>query len=356
MFRAVPARHSGCDDRIECLAAGAHDEFPYAPLWIGIPVGFKGSVAGIEVVVSVQHQVGSVLVEQLPKGLSGHALLGDAVGSAERGLVPVGGCARGMILLEILFQPCEFGGKPGARVRTAARLRLALYIERNKVPRAQIIGVPAISDSDWAVPARPFMRGFESARRLEVPRLSIRPRHGLGDEVRQAGSLARLATGVAYGARVRDRSRQRHTLTSVIGGIDQEAVVVGEVAVAGNAGLAMLVIKLVVAGRGPVEKFKSAIRQIERLLKVRISAYLVLQISEERDGVRLHSLNLIRSGLLGLPQRGAGVGGRVGGGADFIRSLTGRLHLAWLAGDVANHRQHGRFTRRCVRPRIVVVL
>ena len=35
-------------------------------------------------------------------------------------------------------------------------------------------------------------------------------------------------------------------------GIDQEAVVVGEVAVAGNAGLAMLAIKLVVAGRGPM--------------------------------------------------------------------------------------------------------
>ena len=47
-----------CDDRIECLAAGAHDEFPYALLWIVIPGGVKGAVAGIEVVVSVQHQVG----------------------------------------------------------------------------------------------------------------------------------------------------------------------------------------------------------------------------------------------------------------------------------------------------------
>ena len=84
---------------------------------------------GIEVVVSVQHQVGFVFVEQLPKGLSGNALWGDAVRGAERGLMPVGGCARGMILLEILFQPCEFGGKPGARGRAAARLRRALYIE-----------------------------------------------------------------------------------------------------------------------------------------------------------------------------------------------------------------------------------
>ena len=84
-----------------------------------------------------------------------------------------------MIRLEILFQPCEFGGKPGARGRTAARLRLALYIERDKVPGAQIIGVPAISDSDWAVPP---VRS-DSTRLLEVPRLSIRPRNGLGVRV-----------------------------------------------------------------------------------------------------------------------------------------------------------------------------
>jgi len=85
---------------------------------------------GIEVVVPVQHQIGVVVVEQLPKGLSGDAFWGDAVSGAERGLMPVGGCARGMILLEILFQPFEFRGKPGAgRGITAARLCRALYIE-----------------------------------------------------------------------------------------------------------------------------------------------------------------------------------------------------------------------------------
>ena len=145
------------------------------------------------------------------------------------------------------------------------------------------------------------------------------------------------------------RSRQRSAC-----GIDLEAVEVGEVAVAGNAGRAMLVIKLVVAGRGPREKFKGAIRQIERSLKVRILAYLVLQISEERDGVRLHSLNLIRSGLLGLPQRGGWCRGLLGLSQVSFRLLTTRLRLAWLAGDVANHRQHGRAARCCVRPRIVV--
>src|ERR1700735_1388187 len=60
----------------------------------------------------------------------------------------------------------------------------------------------------------------------------------------------------------------------------------------------------------------------------------------------------MRSGLLGGVQRGAGVG-RLGVGADFCRLLTTRL-LAWLAGDVTNHRQYGRTLRIVVRPRIIV--
>jgi hypothetical protein len=88
----------GCDHRIECLAPGAHNEFPYTLLRIVFPGGVKGAITGIEVVVSVQHQVGSVLVKQFPKGLSGRAFrYGDAVRSAERGLVPVGECASRMI-------------------------------------------------------------------------------------------------------------------------------------------------------------------------------------------------------------------------------------------------------------------
>jgi len=168
---------------------------------------------------------------------------------------------------------------------------------------------------------------------------------------RRRGSRSRrvrVCPEQACWARVRYRSRQR-----IACGIDLEAVEVREVAVSGNAGRAMLVIKLVVARRRPLQKFKGAIRQIERSLKVRILAYLVLQISQERDGGRVHSLNLIRSGLLGLPQRGAVVQA-FGGAAAFARLLTTRLRLARLAGDVANHRQHGRATRRCVRPRIVV--
>ena len=125
--------------------------------------------------MSVQHQVGVVLVEQFPEGLSGGALLGDAVRSAEGGLMPVGERAKGTIRREVVFQPGQFGGKPGAGVRAAARLRLALYIERDKVPRAEIVGVPAISDPDWV-----RRRGSNSAGRLEVSRLSISPRYGLG--------------------------------------------------------------------------------------------------------------------------------------------------------------------------------
>src|ERR1700684_2012264 len=262
-----------------------------------MPGRVKRAIAAREVVVSVQRQVGSVLVEHLPKLLSGRALgHGDAVGRAERGLVPIGECARGMIRGEIVFQPFEFGSKPGACA--AARLCLALYIERDKVPRAQIKGVPAISDPDWAAGAV----GSESARLREVPRLSIRIRHGLGEGpagVRVAG----------------DRSRDYGSI-----GIVLDAVEVGEVAVAGNADRAVLGIKLVVARRGPRDKFETAIRRFVRVLKVRILAYLVLLISHERNEGRLHILNLLRGGRLGCQQILSGVPAAV-----FIRLLTTRL-------------------------------
>ena len=148
-----------------------------------------------------------------------------------------------------------------------------------------------------------------------MTRLSISPWCGLGNGSGKARIVA--CRRQSCWARVLYRRRLNTTVR-----IDLEAVVIGEVAEAGNASRAMLVIKLVVAGRGPVEKFESAISQIERLLKVRILAYLVLQISEDRDGVRLHALNLIRSGLLGLPERGAGVGG-LGVDAGFTPRLTG---------------------------------
>ena len=160
-----------------------------------------------------------------------------------------------MIRRKIVFQPCEFGGKPGARVRAVARLCLALYIERDKVPRTQIVGIPAIADPDWA--PRRFCVS-ESARLLEVPGLPIRIRHGLGE-------------GTAGVRVVGDRSHHRGSI-----GIVLDAVEVGEVAVAGNADRAVLDVKLVVARRGPHDHFESTIVLLERVLKVRILAYLVL--------------------------------------------------------------------------------
>jgi hypothetical protein len=56
----------------------------------GVARGIKRLVAGVEVVVAVQHDVGAEAVEQFPEGLSGLAFLGDAVGGAEGGLMPVG--------------------------------------------------------------------------------------------------------------------------------------------------------------------------------------------------------------------------------------------------------------------------
>src|ERR1700722_12289520 len=113
-----------------------------------------------------------------------------------------------------------------------------------------------------------------------MPRLSIRKRHRLGE-----------GTG---GVRiVGDRSCHHGSI-----GIVLDAVEVGEVAVAGNADRAVLGIKLVVARRGPRYKFESAIRQFVRVLKVRILAYLVLLISDERDEGRPHLLNLLRGGRL----------------------------------------------------------
>src|SRR6202034_1338818 len=174
-------------------------------------------------------------------------------------------------------------------VRAAAGLRLALYIERDKVPRAQIIGIPPISDADWA----PAGSGSRAARLLEVLRLSIRMRRGLCEgtaRVRGAG----------------DRSRHHAPI-----GIVLDTVEVGEVAVAGNADRAVLGIKLVVARRGPRDKFETAIRRFVRVLKVRILAYLVLLISDERDAVGLHILTLLRRGRLGCVQILSGVPGAV---------------------------------------------
>ena len=107
----------------------------------------------------------------------------------------------------------------------------------------------------------------KSAGLIEVSRLPIRIRHGLGE-------------GTAGVRIVGDRSRHHGSI-----GIVLDAVEIGEVAVAGNADRAVLGIKLVIAGRGPGDHFESAISQFVGVLEVRVLAYLVLLISEERDQV-----------------------------------------------------------------------
>jgi hypothetical protein len=91
-IRSVEYRAGVCaggDDGIECFTPRTHDEFPNALIWIEAPRGVKRAVAGIEVIVPVQNQVGIVLVEQLPKCLSGLALEAGAIRCAEcLGLAP----------------------------------------------------------------------------------------------------------------------------------------------------------------------------------------------------------------------------------------------------------------------------
>src|ERR1700733_5328018 len=219
-----------------------------------------------------------------------------------------------MICLEILFQPLKFGSNPGTLA--AAWLSFALDIERDNVPRAQIVGIPAIADSDLATGRYGVA---ETARLLEVPCLSIRIGHRLGE-------------GTSSVRVVGDRSRHYGSI-----GIVLDAVEVREVAITGNADRAVFRVKLVVAGRGPRDHLEGAVRQLIRVLKVRILSYLVLFISDERDKVRLHGLNLLRSRCLRCEQILSRVTDAV-----FTRLLPVWLRLAWLAGDVADHREHRR--------------
>jgi hypothetical protein len=110
-----------------------------------------------------------------------------------------------MIRGEIVFQPLEFGSKPGARA--AARLCLALYVKRDKVPRAQIIGIPAISDSDWA--SRRYCVS-KSARLLEVPRRSVAENKLMQEDaslLRSAGNIGKM---LLRSIMAMDRSSARH--------------------------------------------------------------------------------------------------------------------------------------------------
>ena len=75
------------------------------------------------------------------------------------------------------------------------------------MPRAQIVGVPAISDPNWSRGAGCWAVrihcGFEPARFVEVPRLSILSWNGLG--VRSAMGVLpalQLAFGTGHGSEI----------------------------------------------------------------------------------------------------------------------------------------------------------
>ena len=170
--------------------------------------------------------------------------------------MPVGQRAGGVILLQVLFQPLRLGREPASGRAAAARLVGALDVQRDQVPRAQVIGVPAIA----GLP--------------ELARLAILLRGRLGDD----GARRRV------GDRVVD-------LGSVRGVLD--AVVVVEVAKAADAGLAVVVVKLVVARGGTLQELERAPVLVERVLEVRVVAVLVLLVAEDRDEVGLHRLNLL---------------------------------------------------------------
>jgi hypothetical protein len=126
-----------------------------------------------------------------------------------------------MVAVEVLGQPLGLGGKPGAIGVAAAGLIGALGVERDEVPRAQVVGVPAVAGV------------------AEGTGLALGLRRRLRDDV----------AGGRVGHRLVD-------LGAVAGVLD--AVVVVEVAEAAHAGLAVAVIELVIARRGTLEELERA--------------------------------------------------------------------------------------------------
>ena len=255
-------------------------------------------------------------VEQLPPRVRRLAL--GAVGGerrgrrAERRLVPVGQRARGVVVVEVLGQPLGLAREPGAGGAAAAGLVGALDVERDEVPGAEVVGVPAV------------------AGLAERSGLTLGLRRRLGDDV--------------AGGRVGDRVVDLGAVARVL-----DAVVVVEVAEAADTRLAVVVVELVVAGRGALEELEGAPVLVEGVLEVRVVAVLVLLVAEHGDEVGLHRLDLLGGRVLRLVAHGraraliAGVG-----------RLLGLLGRSGLAGDVADRGQHRRRRRGGVRPRVVV--
>lgn len=84
------------------------------------------------------------------------------------------------------------------------------------------------------------------------------------------------------------------------------AVVVVEVPEAAHTRLAVVVIELMIAGRGALEEFEGAPVLVKRVLEVRVVAVLVLLVAEHGHEVGLHPLHLLGGRVLRLvAHRGA---------------------------------------------------
>ena len=227
--------------------------------------------------------------------------------------MPVGERALRAVEREILREPSRLAGEPRAGRAAAARLHGALDVQRDDVPAAEVVGVPAV------------------AVRADVAGLAV---------------LAR--------ARLRECADARRVLREAVGhdaavGVVLVAVVVVEVAVAVDARLAVVGVELVVARGGALEELEGAVGRVERAHEVLVATDLVLLVAEDRDERRVHRLDLVRGRRLRLHARRAAAAGLV---ADVLL-LLGLERSAGLAGDVADRGQHRRMADRRVGPRIV---
>src|SRR5262249_50254899 len=93
-----------------------------------------------------------------------------------------------------------------------------------------------------------------------------------------------------------------------------------------------------------------AVGVVKRALEIRESADLVLLVTEQRDEVGLHRLDLVRGRRLRLPARRVALTGLV---AEVLL-LLGLDRRTGLARDVTDDGERARAERDRIRPRVVI--
>ena len=150
--------------RVVLRAALADHELAHAALVVQLPVGRLGREALVGVVVAAVDELGAVLVEQLPER---GRLRERAVGGpgAPARVVPVGAHAASGVGGEVLLEPLVLLG-----ARAAAADQLAVAVQHDEVPAAEVVAVPALA----ALPGR-GRRSRRSSRRRRPCRTRGRP-------------------------------------------------------------------------------------------------------------------------------------------------------------------------------------